>query len=110
MLYTEINNEIQAYVYTKNANKLITAAINFKTKLSVPELALLYRLKVDAGILQADNKTALMQQVAQLYEIPGGSRSYQHLISKYYKIDVSTINSMKTHLITMLNLLRELEK
>ncbi len=110
MLYTEINNEIQAYVYIKNADKLITATQHLQTNLNIAQLALFYRLQVDANILVANNKSALLHQVAQLYQIPDGNLSHEQLYSKYFKIDPGTIKSVQAYIVAMLNLLRGMGK
>ena len=110
MLFTEMSQEIQAYVYTNNAKELITATEHFKTNLNIAQLALFYRLQVDVNIVDGKNKTALLQLVSQLYQIPGDNLNHEQLYDKYYKIDPGTIKSVQTYVVAMLNLLRGMGK
>lgn len=110
MLYKAIKTEMQAFVYTDEANRLIAAPISFKTTMSIPLLGLFYRLQVDTQMLEEPNKSELMKKVALLYQTPGGSLSHEHLYGKYYKFEQHTFNTMRDYLSRMINRLRDLEK
>jgi len=110
LLFADINHEMRAYSFSQYAAPVFQAPVSFKTKLSAPQLALFYRLQADLGIITVDNKQELMQQLAQIYQTPGGSLSHKHLKDKFYNIEPSAIAAMKTYAIEMMNLLRKYQE
>lgn len=110
MLIACINNEIQAFVYTGNANRLIAAPITLKTPMSASLLSLYYRIHVETQMLEEGNVMELMKKVALLYQTPGGSLSFYHLQNKFYSPERHAILKMKTYLSRMMNRLNEIEK
>jgi hypothetical protein len=109
LLFASINDEMRAHSFSRYLAPAFEAPVSFKTKLSAPQLALFYRLQVDLGIISVDNKHELMQQLAQVYQTPAGNISPKRLKDKFYNIEPSAIEAMKSYAIEMMNLLRKYE-
>lgn len=77
------------------------------TTLSVPQLALLIRLLVDSKIINQQNHSALLKNIAMImHTSKTASISPESLRVKYYTPDNASMNIVKDHLINMINCLR----
>jgi hypothetical protein len=76
----------------------------FQTSLSIPQLATLFRLLVEAGILVTNNKKELIRMVAQTFQSKRTADiiSEQHLYAKFFSPDAASVSILRTHLIDML--------
>ncbi|MES2331725.1 MAG: hypothetical protein V4539_19115 [Bacteroidota bacterium] len=107
LLFADISNEMRLNSFSRHAAVAFGAPVSFKTSLSGSQLALLYRLLFDCGIIQVESKQQLMEQLAQVYQTPSGAISARHLKDKFYMIEPSAIEVMKNHAVEMINLLRK---
>lgn len=79
----------------------------FQTTLSVPQLAAMVRLLVDAGILTCDNQTLLLKNISRNFTTRQQQEvSHESLRQKYYNPDTATVSILKTHLANMMGQLR----
>jgi hypothetical protein len=83
---------------------VIEGSLVFQTSLSVPQLAVFFRLLVEAEILLTDNNRELMRMVAKSFRTSRlqTTISEKHLYDKFYNIDGSALSIMRTHLMKML--------
>jgi hypothetical protein len=76
--------------------------VKINTSLSVPVLALLTRLLKDAGIFTNTNQTEILKFVSSHFTTQKKLEvSYNHLQSKYYKIDEDAKKKLFDHLMKM---------
>jgi hypothetical protein len=76
----------------------------FQTTLSIPQLAVLFRLFVESGILITNNKKDLIRLVAQTFQSKRttGQISEHHLYAKFFSPDTASLSILRTHLVNML--------
>lgn len=80
----------------------------FETTLSVAQLGVFLRLQVDANILQTNNISAFIRQVAEQCSTTRTPHiSAENLHKKFYTCDPASVSIMRTHLSNMLNCLKK---
>lgn len=78
-----------------------------ETNLSVSQLGLFLRLQVDTNMIRAENKAALIRQVAAQYKTTRVTGiSGENLYKKFYTCDPAAVSIMRTYLSEMLNKLK----
>jgi hypothetical protein len=84
-------------------NKSLTDT-HFQTTLSIPQLAVLFRLLIESGILITQNKKELIRMVAQSFQSKRAAHqiSEQHLYAKFFSPDTASLSILRTHLVNML--------
>ena len=84
-------------------NKSLTD-IRFQTTLSISQLAVLFRLLIESGILITQNKKELIRMVAQSFQSKRVEHqiSEQHLYAKFFSPDTASLSILRTHLVNML--------
>ncbi len=83
-------------------SKTVMDDLKINTSLSVPALALLTRLFKDAGIYTNSNQTEILKFVSSHFTTQKKLEfSYNHLQSKYYKIDEDAKKKVFDHLMKM---------
>ncbi len=85
------------------ADKSLTNT-RFQTTLSIQQLAVLFRLLVESGILVTTNKKELIRLVAQTFQSKRttGQISEHHLYAKFFSPDTASLSILRTHLLNML--------
>ncbi|MES2003021.1 MAG: hypothetical protein V4450_00770 [Bacteroidota bacterium] len=82
----------------------------YETTLSVAQLGVFLRLQVDAKIVQTNNISAFIRQVAEQCSTTRTPHiSPENLYKKFYTCDPASVSIMRTHLANMLNCLRNFE-
>lgn len=103
-LKEEIQKElIRCQEEVPTTNKSLTDT-HFQTSLSIPQLAVLFRLLIESGILITQNKKELIRMVAQTFQSKRAAHqiSEQHLYAKFFSPDAASLSILRTHLVNML--------
>ena len=80
------------------------------TVLSVADLACLFRIMVDSELLMAETPAEVMRLVSKTFRtMRVDDISEASLSNKYFTIERATFGKVKSHLVKLLNTLRELE-
>ncbi len=106
MILNAIENKISALtgMESPDHNRLEET---IETNLSVSQLGLFLRLQVDANMIQKENKTALIRQIAAHYRTTRVTQiSQDNLYKKFYTCDPASVSILRTYLVNMLNLLK----
>lgn len=92
------------------ANHSLPATSLFHTSLSVSQLAVFFRLLIEAGILVTDNNSELMRIVSQTFRTSRTKSpiSEHHLYDKFYTLEGPALSIVRTHLMTMLQKIAQL--
>jgi hypothetical protein len=108
-----INNEISSLRRTQqpSANPPQESTREYpkllQTHLSVSQFALMLRLLVDTNIIKCSNQSLFLKIIAQNFKTTRTSDiSPESLRVKYYNSEPAAINSIKSHLLTMISHLR----
>ncbi len=98
---------LQALPFIPNTTAKLQAISKLNTSLSVPQLALLVRLMVDAKIINEDNCSLLLKNIAGVvYTSRAAEISPESLRVNYYAPNNAAKNIVREHLVSMMNLLR----
>jgi hypothetical protein len=92
------------------ANPSLPSTSLFHTSLSVSQLAVMFRLLTEAGILISDNNRELMRIVSKTFLTSRAQNgiSEKHLYDKFYNVESSAISIVRTHIMTMLQKIAQL--
>lgn len=87
-------------------------SICFQTSLSIPQLAVLFRLLIESGILITKNKKELIRMVAETFQSKRAEHqiSEQHLYAKFFSPDTASLSMLRTHLVNMLQKLSVIQQ
>lgn len=84
--------------------------LKINTSLSVPQLAYFIRLLVENKTITNINQTQLLKFFALHFtSLKRENMSYGHLRSQYYKIEMPAVESIKSLLLTLVNLSRKIK-
>jgi hypothetical protein len=91
-----ININVQDYRVTSDANHQSANQVKIETDLSVSQLAYLFRLMYEVGMLKVYNQTDLLKFISGYFKTNNTQViSTRSLRSKYYNIDSTTRESVK---------------
>jgi hypothetical protein len=108
-----LNEEIYFYGMEQTTSALqpqgAAGEVKIHTSLSVPQLALLFRLLKEEQLITNSNQSELLKIVAANFTtLQKEQFSYGHLHGKYYKIEASTKRSLYDILMRLLHLSRKI--
>ncbi|MGC4102319.1 hypothetical protein [Ferruginibacter sp.] len=109
-----LGEELEFYTLEHTLSAALPTAGNtsegkIHTTLSVPQLALLFRLLKEEQLITNPNQSELLKTVAAHFTtLHKESFSYGHLHGKYYKIDASTKRSLYDILMRLVHLSRKI--
>lgn len=105
-----LQNEGVMLKQLKAEDQTSDSAFKINTSLSIPQLAYLIRLLVENKTITNINQTQILKFFALNFtSLKRENMSYDHLRSQYYKMELPAIESIKSLLLSLVNLSRKIK-
>lgn len=104
-----IRNEMNAVVFSKEAESILQQHLPYQYNLTVAQLAILFRMQIDAGILQTENTSEMLRYLAaHALTTRADSIGVKSLYNNYHQPDRASLQIMMEYNTRMRSILKTL--